>query len=418
MRRRLIAVAAATVLAGFGMTLPALADTAQSGVVSANPVDNTPHIMDGTVRAIAVVGQTVVVGGDFSRVTDASRRTSYSRRNIFAYDLPTGKVQAFAPAVDGPVLALAGGPSNTVYLGGSFQRVQGGAQRGLARVRLADSTRVSTFAASINYGDVRSVVASGQWIYAGGTFTAVNGVKRTALARVSAANGAVDNGMDLALSAPSLHRAKVEDLTVSPNGGTLVAVGAIEQAGGEYRAQLVVANTATSPVRVADWWTDAFSGPCRAGFDTYLRGVDFSPGGDYFVAVTTGRLSGPERTCDSAIRFNTAGTGEHPPVWINHTGGDSLYAVSVTGPAVYLGGHQRWMDNPQGHESAGPGAVSRTGIAAIDPNTGRALNWNPTRSRGVGVRALVSTSSGLLVGSDTDQLGKEYHGRIGMFPPA
>src|SRR4051794_28281067 len=416
MRRRLIAVAAATVLAGFGMTLPALADTAQSGVVSANPVDNTPHIMDGTVRAIAVVGQTVVVGGDFSRVTDASRRTSYSRRNIFAYDLPTGKVQAFAPAVDGPVLALAGGPSNTVYLGGSFQRVQGGAQRGLARVRLADSTRGRTFAASINYGDVRSVVASGQWIYAGGTFTAVNGVKRTALARVSAANGAVDKGMDLALSAPSLHRAKVEDLTVSPNGGPLVAGGAIEQAGGEYRAQLVVANTATSPVRVADWWTDAFSGPCRAGFDTYLRGVDFSPGGDYFVAVTTGRLSGPERTCDSAIRFNTAGTGEHQPVWINHTGGDSLYAVSVTGPAVYVGGHQRWMDNPQGHESAGPGAVSRTGIAAIDPNTGRALNWNPTRSRGVGVRALVSTPSGLLVGSDTDQLGKEYHGRIGMFP--
>jgi hypothetical protein len=33
----------------------------------------------------------------------------------------------------------------------------------------------------------------------------------------------------------------------------------------------------------------------------------------------------------------------------------------------------------------------------------------------VGVRALVTTPKGLLVGSDTDQLGREYHGRLGMF---
>jgi hypothetical protein len=50
--------------------------------------------------------------------------------------------------------------------------------------------------------------------------------------------------------------------------------------------------------------------------------------------------------------------------------------------------------------------------------TGRALAWNPTRTRGIGARALVSSPAGLLVGSDTDQLGREYHGRIGMFPPA
>ena len=88
----------------------------------------------------------------------------------------------------------------------------------------------------------------------------------------------------------------------------------------------------------------------------------------------------------------------------------------MTGAAVYVGGHQRWMDNPRGSESAGPGAVSRKGIAALDPKTGHALSWNPTRTRGEGVRALVATPNGLLVGSDTDQLGHEYHGRIGMFP--
>jgi hypothetical protein len=34
----------------------------------------------------------------------------------------------------------------------------------------------------------------------------------------------------------------------------------------------------------------------------------------------------------------------------------------------------------------------------------------------VGVHAFLVTRSGLIVGSDTDQLGHEYHGRIGMFP--
>jgi hypothetical protein len=46
------------------------------------------------------------------------------------------------------------------------------------------------------------------------------------------------------------------------------------------------------------------------------------------------------------------------------------------------------------------------------------MSWNPTRSRGQGMRAFVVTSRGLLVGSDTDVLAHEYHARIGLFPIA
>jgi hypothetical protein len=169
---------------------------------------------------------------------------------------------------------------------------------------------------------------------------------------------------------------------------------------------------------VQNWYTNAYQAQCMQGFDTYLRQIKFSPDGSYFVVAATGRASAPDKLCDSAARFETGGLGNHNPTWVQRTGGDSLYAVAVTGAAVYLGGHQRYFDNPYGTDAKGPGpgAVERTGIGAVSPRTGRALAWNPTRTRGVGVRAFAVVPNGLIVGSDTDQLGHEYHGRIGMFP--
>src|SRR4051794_18565456 len=122
MRRRLIAAASALV-AGLLVAAPAMADQSQARVVSANPVDFTPHILDGTVRGIAVVGDVVVVGGDFPGVTDAAGRVQYDRGYLFAYQLSTGAVLNFRPQLDGPVYAVTAGPNGTVFAGGAFHKV-------------------------------------------------------------------------------------------------------------------------------------------------------------------------------------------------------------------------------------------------------------------------------------------------------
>jgi hypothetical protein len=416
MRRRLLAATIVAVAAVAG-THPAAADMAQPSVVSADPVDFTPHVLDGTVWSMTVVGDTVVVGGAFTKVADSSRKQTYARRNIFAYGLTDGAIRSFAPALDGAVYALAAGADNTVYAGGAFKSVNGTAQRGLARLTLAGQ-RVSAFTAKINWGDVRALAVRGSRVYAGGTFSSINGVDRAALARMNTTTGAVDTGFDARLSAPGLSRTRVEHFDISPDGSRLVAIGALLKSGGYDRTQIAMFDVAGPSAALTGWYTDAYKPACMNGFDTYLRQVKFSPDGSYFVVAATGRASAPDRLCDSAARFETGGSGRHNPTWVQRTGGDSLYAVAVTGSAVYLGGHQRYFDNPYGTDAKGPGpgAVSRTGIGAVNPSTGRALSWNPTRTRGVGVRVFVVVPRGLLVGSDTDQLGHEYHGRLGMFP--
>ena len=50
--------------------------------------------------------------------------------------------------------------------------------------------------------------------------------------------------------------------------------------------------------------------------------------------------------------------------------------------AVYVGGHQRYLDNPLGSDAngPGPGAVARVGIGALSPTTGKALPGTPPSS--------------------------------------
>ena len=71
---------------------------------------------------------------------------------------------------------------------------------------------------------------------------------------------------------------------------------------------------------------------------------------------------------------------------------------------------------PPGRDSAGPGAVSRPGIGAIDPATGKALPWNPGKTRGVGGKDLYATSAGLWVASDGPRFAGELHDNIAFCP--
>lgn len=405
-------------------------------VVSANPADFTPHVMNGSVNAITQVGNKIIAAGTFTRVSPSSTygntADDLTRNRIFAFDATTGAIDAsFNPNLSGEVTSLDTDGTN-VYAVGAFGSVGGDTTiKRIVKLTAAGAV-VPGFKAVPNSG-VNEVVVRGSRVFIGGGFTSVKKgtvtTARGAFAALDGATGAVLAGVNVPFTGvydPGNNgggSTNVRRFDISPDGTRLAAIGNFAAVGGQPRAQLAVLDIGGTTASLAPWSTDRFErsrNDCAAVFDTFTRDIDFSTDGSYFVVSTTGAFAGGAGSgtmCDTITRWETASTGNNP-TWVNYTGGDTSYGVAVTGSAVYVGGHMRWMNNSFQGDQAGPGAVPREGIAALDPVNGLPLSWNPGRSRGVGAQALFATSAGLWVGSDTTRIGRETHGRISLMPLA
>jgi hypothetical protein len=399
---------------------PSVASAAisQPAVVSANPVNFTPNLEDdGVVKnaaayAVAQLGDTMYVGGAFHKVTNSSRTVTYARSNFLAFSASTGAVAPLAPTFDGPVWALRVNGSS-LYVGGAFRQVNGVARRGLVKLDASTGAIDPTFKPIIKWGNVTEIRLVGGRLLVGGTFP-----KR--LAALDPTTG-VDTGyLALGMSgsiASNAGSTRVYRFAVNPAGDRLVAIGNFTSVAGEPRRQAFMLRLGATAT-LSPWHPHALDLQCSAD-DTpvYLRDVDFSPDGSYFVFTASGYLpkTGDVGTavCDSASRFETADESSlTKPTWINYTGGDTLHAVAATGATVYVQGHQRWLDNPFGRNEAGPGAVSRPGIGALNSQTGKALSWNPTKTRGIGGKDFLATSTGLWVPSDGNRFANEFRAGI------
>ncbi len=73
--------------------------------------------------------------------------------------------------------------------------------------------------------------------------------------------------------------------------------------------------------------------------------------------------------CDSVSAFPPT-QAEVTHEWINYTGCDSLYSVAADASAVYIGGHERWADNPNGCNHPGTGAMPAPGMGGFTRPTG------------------------------------------------
>jgi hypothetical protein len=204
----------------------------------------------------------------------------------------------------------------------------------------------------------------------------------------------------------------------------MVVIGNFTTVANQSRPQVAQINLTTNPFTVANWQTSRYAGACASGFTYWVQDVDYAPNGSYFAIVTTGAYQGGVNAgvlCDTSARWETfsAGSGLQP-TWVDYTGGDTQVGVAITGTAVYVSGHQRWENNPFRGDAAGPGAVSRQGLAALDPTNGLPFSWNPRRSIAGGSfrGTFFATSQGLWHGTDTTTVANEQHPRLSFFPLA
>ena len=423
------AVALATVVA-----TPAGAVTpppAPGTLASANPADITPHALNGATRAFAQIGNTVYVGGSFTRVRSAASPTQVTANYLFAYDRTTGALSTtFTPNLNGLVNSLAV-VDNTLYVGGNFTTADGVARRAAVALDGATGRVVAGFNAAMDY-NVRSIAVSGPWLYLGGAFHYVGGRAHALLARVNRVTGAVDQGFQINASVPRYNSPYVSTIAVSPDGRWLAFGGNFTDVNGQSRWQLGLADVSGATAVLSSWQTDGYVANCYSsanGFDTYVMDLAFDESSSWFVvAAAGGRGNGVTDYCDSTTRWDPALTGPgQAPTWIDWTGTDSVTAVTVARGVVYIGGHFRWQNNSNGNDAPGGGAVDRYGMAALDPATGMPVAWNPSRSPGgqlppggtswgPQVWTLYAGPDGIYAGYDSDGLGFEYHGRLGMFP--
>ncbi len=418
---RLFSAMAALAVGAFLTPVPAGASIALPGVVSPDPANFTPNVKDegvshSAVFALAESGGILYAGGRFQTVTDAVGTTSYLRENLMGFSATDGTMTSFAPDVNGQVWAIE--PSGTsLYIGGTFTTVNGVPRQGVAKIDAATGALDPTFNASLPSGNVTQIRLVNGKLIVGGTFP-------KKLAALDPTTGADTGYIDLSIQGSVASNAGPTGLyrfTVDPAGTHLVAVGNFTTVAGQKRSRAFMADLGTTSVTLDPWYYQPLSNMCASSRrPAYLRDVDFSPDGSYFVMVSTGyvpKKGGIGRdVCDAAARFETNIAAPQVPTWLNYTGGDTLLSVAVTGSAVYVQGHQRWLDNPDGRDSAGPGAVSRPGIGAIDPVTGKALSWNPTKTRAVGGKDLLTTAAGLWVGSDGQRFRGEYRDNIAFCP--
>ncbi len=421
--------AAVAVPAAASATVPPAPET--QTVVSTDPADLTPHARDGEARAFAQVGSMVYVGGSFTQIRQDRDAAWSTQRYLFGYDKTTGLISTtFLPMLDGAVNSLVAGPNETLIVGGAFRNVNGVSRKNLVALDPSTGATIDAWEGRSDGGTVRDMALHGNWLYLAGAFNWVNGTSHRGLARLHASTGAIDPTFAVNATVGRHDTSSfVWTIDVSPDGNTLVAGGNFMDVNGLTRNQMALVDLSGTP-SVLDWSTEKFVPPCAAPhvFVHYVQDVKFGSDGSWFVVGTNGGSGWPEAYCDVLVRFETmARGGSQLGTWVNYTGNDTITSVEVADNTIYLGGHFRWLNNPHAHDKAGDGAIDRLGVAAVTPATGMPVNWNPRRSGGSSmppgtsewgstVPVLWRGDDGLYFGHNSDGMGSEYHGRLGMFP--
>ncbi|MEV8250618.1 LamG-like jellyroll fold domain-containing protein [Microbacterium sp. NPDC076768] len=401
-------------------------------VVTADPIP-TVQIDDGYVWAQTTIGTTVYAVGKFDNAREpmAAPNTSLTARsNVLAYDIVSGDLLPFAPEVNGVIKAVAASPDGSrIYIGGSFNRVNGEDRWNFAALDAATGELIPQFAPAVGGTGIYAIATAGSTIYLGGLFTQANGAARNNLAALDDAHGALQTW------APQANR-QVDALVMDPAGSKVVVGGRFSTVDGSALRGVAAVNKATGAVDT-DWGiskvvqnsgNNSNSGIFALAADenaVYGTGWSWSRGGNL-----EGTFAAEPDT--GAVR------------WIADCHGDH-YGVYSTGKVVYTTSHMHSCDtmglqpqqNPVVYKYAEAYTADARGTLAANTYSGytnwegnpapSAYQWSPDWSvgnqTGLGQAGLSITGAGDMIsigGEFAAVNGGQFEGlvRFSTNPPA
>jgi hypothetical protein len=378
-----------------------------------------PEAANGLVAVLLVDGNRVFAGGYFSGI--GGRPQEY----LAALDIVSGAATSWSPQCDGAVLAL-GLRNELLYVGGNFNLIGGAERNGLAALDLMTALAARW---NPNPGPIGHKVAALRivcdTVYVGGHFTHMGGLPRHRVAAVHADSGlATDWNANLGLTLPCRGESSISSLEVF--GNTVYMAGEFASAGNETRRDVAAVDLTSG--QVLPWNPDLNGGASAiaVGGRTVLVGLTATPGGvercnlAAFDAVT-GRVTDWAPGADGVVHALAVAGGQ---VFVGgsftNIGGlprSRIAALDAVGGAAVPG----WTNHANGDVlalSASGGSLflggrftqmggsTRRRLAALDRGTGALLsNWVAHVNSGNLVGALASADGALYVGGSFDSIG-------------
>ena len=411
-----------------------------------------PRITQGEIWDLEVVGTKVYVAGNFASAQNrtANNTSTVNQGQLLKFDLGTGLIDtAFRPtftggdAADGVVQDVEASPDGTkLFIAGTFNAVNGVNKRKFASLNPATGAPIAGWTATAN-GKGTELEATDTTVYLGGRFTTINGAAKSGLAAVSATTGALvgrttadpggtfDN--DITGGIGTNGTLTVQELKLTHDNRKLVVVHTGRQVAGQDRYGVAIIDAVTN--QLLPWkttlWEDnlGFVGGIQRAY-----GADISPD-DKFFAVTSGSGGDRPPINDTVVAFSLEDTTDTKaqPKWISRAF-DSIYSIAIAETGVYIGGHFSWNESPTskdpwpglddvgygtgqglGGYGLGDEVVRRDHVGALDPQTGKAVEWNPGSNSFEGNKAMIAVPQGLITGGDALTQGGVNVGRIAYY---
>jgi len=373
------------------IALPMAAALPLCAPAHAATLPDTPErtvVTDGEVHAIVRAGDTLYLGGLFTRVgprTGPGVEVGLDGVRHAGVPEVSGAGASAIPGTGAGLRAVTPDGAGGWYIGGCFNHVGAIARTNLAHI-LADHSVDAAFVPQID-GVVDALAISGSTIYVAGSFSNVGGQTRHNIAAIDAASGGVkafDPNAD----------SDVLALAVSADGATVYAGGSgFSTIGGQPRASLAA--------------LDATSGNATATFDPSPSG--FSGGialvnalaisGDtLYVGGTFVEIAGVPRTSIAALSLGGASDGaavagfDPSPSYFGCAFCSSIAALAISGSTLYVGGS---FDTIAGEP--------RGNLAGVDAVDGTATAFDPAPN--ANILSLAAVGSTIYAGGGFTQIG-------------